>query len=101
MQHSKILLMMVACGVLATACHTPASERPVQLVPGADRIHLTLSPAEVAQCKPLGDVYPASATMESPRVEFRNNVAGLGANAALVTAGTIKEPLQGVAYKCP
>lgn len=99
MQHLKIIFIALASVTLGTACRTPLTERPVKLVPGAEHVRLTLIPAEMAPCKRMGDIYPAN--MESPRVEFRNNVAGLGANAALVTAGTVKEPLQGVAYQCP
>lgn len=100
MQHAKTIFMIVGWAALGTACHSaPPTERPIKLVPGAERIHLTSSAAELTKCKALGDVYPAY--METPRIEFRNNVAGLGGNAALVTAGTVKDPLQGVAYQCP
>jgi hypothetical protein len=99
MQHLKSILIILACVALGTACHSSPSDRPVRLVPGAEHIRLTSSPAEMAQCKRMGDVYPAD--MDSPRQEFRNHVADLGGNAALVTAGTVKLPLQGVAYQCP
>ena len=99
MQNSKSILIAVACVTLGTACHTPATERRSTLVPGAEHVRLTTNSADVAQCKAVGDVYPAN--MESPSQEFRNHVVGFGGNAALVTAGTVKAPLQGVAYQCP
>lgn len=99
MQHSKSILIAVACVTLGTACHSVSTDRKVTLIPGAAKIRLTTNSSDVAQCKAVGDVYPAN--MESPAQEFRNNVLGFGGNAALVTAGTVKEPLQGVAYHCP
>jgi len=99
MQYWKSILTAVACVTLATGCQTAVTERKIELVPGAGHIRLTTNSADVAKCKAVGDVYPAN--MESPSLEFRNNVVGFGGNTGLVTAGTVKQPLQGVAYQCP
>jgi len=96
MQHTKPVLIAVGCATLATAC-VSLSER-VKLVPGADQVRLTTSPADIASCKPVGNVHPPDVVL-TPE-EFRNEVVGLGGNAAMVTFGSVPYPISGVAYLC-
>jgi hypothetical protein len=99
MQRSRAILIAIACVTFGTACYPPLSERGVKLVPGADQVRLTGSPADVASCKPVGYVHIED--LGWAREEFSNQVVGLGGNAAMVTKGSPSHPHQGVAYRCP
>ena len=96
MQRTKTLLIAVACVALETACISLSES--IKLVPGADQVRLTTSPADIASCKPVGNVHPPDVVL-TPE-EFRNEVVGLGGNAAMVTFGSVPYPISGVAYLC-
>lgn len=74
-------------------------------VPGSDKVRVTRDPADVAACKPVGNItVPKTANgtvdMASAATEFRNRTVGLGGNTALVTSGFVSVPVEGVAYSC-
>lgn len=96
MQRATTIGIAVACVTLATAC-VSLSER-VKLVPGADQVRLTSEPADVANCKPMGNVHPPDTTLTPEG--FRDEVIGLGGNTAMVTFGSVAYPVAGVAYLC-
>jgi hypothetical protein len=79
----------------------------VTLAPGADQVRLTQSPADVASCKPAGNVrVPRNAQtgtvdIANAQRQFRNQVVGQGGNAGLVTSGLVGAPSEGIAYQCP
>jgi hypothetical protein len=120
MQRSRAILITVACVSLGTACDTldlrtpgQGTDRaglclslgtgcnPVTLVPGADQVRLTQSPDDVANCRPSGNI-DLSQVVDARKVSvFRNQVVGLGGNAAVVTEGSLREPIRGVVYQCP
>jgi len=94
MQRSQAILITIACITLGTGCLTRSS-----LVPGADQVRVTKNPGDVANCKPVGNIHLTDAPDGN---EFRNQVVGLGGNAAIVTDGALPNVLwSGVAYRCP
>jgi hypothetical protein len=52
----------------------------------------------VANCKPVGNIHFETTPDGN---DFRNQVVGLGGNAAMVTLGNFNIPWSGVAYRCP
>jgi hypothetical protein len=99
MQRSKALMIAITCVTLGTAC--------VSLAPGADKVRMTKTQADVAACKPVGNVRvpvnPQSGTVDigNAQTQFRNQVVGLGGNTGLVTYGLLEVPSEGLAYQCP
>jgi hypothetical protein len=74
--------------------------------PGSDKVRVTRTPADVAACKPVGNiVVPKTSNgtvdMATASTDFRNRAVGLGGNAALVTSGFVSVPVEGIAYQCP
>jgi hypothetical protein len=69
--------------------------------PGSDKVRVTNQPADVGACTAVGNIrVPPPSTMDPDQMaEFRNQVVGLGGNAALVTVGG--PTLVGIAYRCP
>lgn len=82
-------LVLAGVLVLLAACKTTA------LVPGADKVRMTNTPSDVANCRAVGnlsfDIHASPGDM--PLV--RNQTIGFGGNTAFLTAGS------GVAYQCP
>lgn len=76
--------------VMLAACQT------VPLVPGADKVRFTNAPADVANCKAVGNL-PAGGAFgaENAWAVARNNVIALGGNTALLAPGVA------MAYQCP
>jgi hypothetical protein len=73
--------------------------------PGSDKVHVTNNPADVAACKPVGNIaVPKTSNgtvdMASAATDFRNRTVGLGGNTALVTSGFVSIPVEGIAYHC-
>jgi hypothetical protein len=95
MQRSPAVLITMACAAGVCLSLGPGATRV--LVPGADQVRLTKRPDDVANCKPVGNIHLKE--NDSDGNEFRNQVAGLGGNAA--TLGSPGSPSQGVAYRCP
>jgi hypothetical protein len=78
----------------------------VSLAPGADKVRLTKSAADVANCTAAGNIrvpYTADGQIDVANAndEFRNQVVGLGGNTAYVTSAPLGVPIEGVAYRCP
>lgn len=90
------VLMSVALGAIS-ACAT------VALAPGADKVRLTQTAADVAACTPVGNLHLGAGPNgpPNPAAALRNEVIGLGGNTAFVTTGSLTIPTDGVAYKCP
>lgn len=92
-------LIATVCLVLLSACAT------TQLAPGADKVKLTKTAADVAGCTAVGNIQvPRTDGMVSyglAEIQFRNMVIGLGGNAGFITYGPFKAPGDGIAYRCP
>jgi hypothetical protein len=76
--------------------------KTVTPAPGSDKVHVTKNPADVAACKPLGNIAVPKSLSDTggPGAEvtdFRNRTIGLGGNTALITSTM---PLEGIAYHC-
>ena len=93
---SPIAILLVGCGM--TGC--------VSLAPGADKVLVTSDAAAVVKCTAVGnvreqvDVNRQTDTANASAV-FRNRVVALGGNTGFVTDGSVRVPVQGVAYRCP
>lgn len=79
---------------------------PLVLAPGAAQVRVTKSPGEVAGCAAVGNLQvpkDASGSIDAHRAVtyLKNQTVGLGGNAALVTDGSMRLPVAGVAYQCP
>jgi hypothetical protein len=76
--------------------------------PGADLVKITRNSADVAACKPVGNIKVSQNAQggvdaSTAETEFRNLTVGLGGNTAFVTAavpGLSNVPTEGVAYHC-
>ena len=100
--HRRIhgFFMASACLILLTACSA------VTPTPGADKVKVTKTAADVAGCTAVGNIQvPRNADGLLPigdaGTEFRNRIVGLGGNAGLVTSGILSVPAEGIAYRCP
>lgn len=80
----SIAIFLMTIGALS-GCVTAA--------PGADQVKITRSPADVAACKPVGNIGAGSMDNLDPHVA-QNKAVGLGANVVLNTGQG------GVAYRC-
>jgi hypothetical protein len=93
---SAIAILFVAYGL--TGC--------VSLAPGADKVLVTKDASAVVACTAVGnireqvDVNPQTDTANASAV-FRNRVVALGGNTGFVMEGSVRVPVQGVAYRCP
>ena len=93
-----ILLISVVTvfGALSSGCAT------VALAPGADKVRLTKSAADVATCKVVGNVKrPQDSSSLDAEPIIRNQAVGLGGNTVFITQSDVSGPWQGVAYQCP
>jgi len=93
---TPIAILLVACGV--TGC--------VSLAPGADKVLLTRDASAVATCTTVGNVREQVAVNRqtdtaNASAVFRNRVVALGGNTGFVSDGSVRVPVQGVAYRCP
>jgi hypothetical protein len=90
-----------AIAVWLTSCATTTP------VPGADKVHITKNPSDVANCTAVGNIKvplnPSTGTVDiaNSATEFRNQTIGLGGNTGFVTYGLGNFPAEGVAYRCP
>jgi hypothetical protein len=89
-------MLVVACGM--TGC--------VSLVPGADKILMTRDAAAVLPCTAVGKVrlqvdVNRQVDTANANAAFRNRVIALGGNTGFVTDGSVRVPVEGVAYRCP
>lgn len=82
------LTSLALAGALAD-CITPA--------PGSDLVRITIRPADVAGCTPLGNVRVPPDEVQSEQ-DARNQTVGLGGNVLL---NTDLLRMSGVAYRCP
>ena len=75
---------------LLAACET------VPLAPGADKVRITNSPSDVANCKAVG-ILPGGTVngIENQFAVLRNKTVGLGGNTVLLL------PASDIAYVCP
>jgi hypothetical protein len=84
-----------AFGALAAGCVT------VVPVPGADKVRLTNTAADVAACTAKGNVSaPVSVDPGQVLGTLRNQAVGLGANTVFI-ADANADTDSGVAYHCP
>jgi len=84
---------VVAFGAGTAACTT------VALAPGAERVRVTMTAAEVAPCKAVGNVKALSVSAFDGEATIRNQALGLGANTIFVTR-YVSGSEEGVAYNC-
>ena len=92
-----LLRVTLAAVVLMTSSCVTAP-----LAPGADKVKLTQDAADVAGCKPVGNVSTEYDLWHPQWVEasLRNKTVGLDGNALFLTLGTAGRR-GGVAYRCP
>jgi hypothetical protein len=100
MSHTKRFI--AACLVSLSGC----APLPFALAPGAEQVRVTNVAADVADCKPVGNIQVPKDGDGFVSVRFalgqlKNQAIGLGGNAAFVTDGTQEIPKAGVAYQCP
>jgi hypothetical protein len=93
---SRFLLLST---LLLSSCLT------VTPAPGSDKVNVTRNPADVAACKPVGNIVVPKTSNDTVDIataatDFRNRAIGLGGNTALVTSGFVSVPVEGVAYHC-
>jgi hypothetical protein len=95
MRYRQRLIGATSLGALAAGCAT------VVLVPGADKVRLTNTAADIAACHAVGSVStPLTVDPSQYLGVLRNQAVGLGANAVFLTdSGGGTE--SGVAYRCP
>ena len=86
--------LMLAAAVLVTcSCVT------VTLAPGAEKVKLTHASADVAACKPVGNVFAELGNgRQFAEYQLRNRTVGLDGNALFYTGSRENE---GIAYRCP
>ncbi len=87
MRHAKLGIAIIASGTLLTAC--------VPLVPGAAHVRFTDRAADVAGCRPLGNVRTEGSNPLDIENDMRDQAVGLNANVIFRTT-----PSRGVAYRC-
>ena len=68
---------------------------PTALAPGADKVRITNSPSDVANCKAVGNLRVAPTPAQNDVALIRNQTIGFGGNTAFLTTGS------GIAYQCP
>jgi len=98
MMDGRVVIGALGIAMSLTAC--------VSLAPGADKVRITKSASDVANCSAVGNIkVPGEASgdvnITSATTQFRNQVVGLGGNTAFVTSTTLGMPVEGVAYRCP
>jgi hypothetical protein len=94
------VLLLTATAVLFPGCVTPPLVIPA---PGSTMVRLTQSPADVAQCHPVGNVHVtarATPTVDDAVTELRNQALGLGADSVFITSTDEATFAGGVAYRC-
>jgi hypothetical protein len=95
---TRVLIGATAIATLLTAC--------VSLAPGADKVRITKTATDVANCSAVGNVRVPIETqgridIADADTRFRNQVIGLGGNTAFVTSSSLGIPVEGIAYRCP
>jgi len=78
----------------------------VSLAPGADKVRITKNPSDLANCSAVGNInvpieLQGQVDIAIADTQFRNQVIGLGGNAAFVTSSSLGIPVEGIAYRCP
>jgi hypothetical protein len=86
---SRTGLVCVISMTLVVGCES------VPLAPGADKVKITSYSADVASCKPVGNVYMNINDSSQILDMLRNQTIGLGGNALFRTGYNA-----GVAYRC-
>ena len=84
---------LTVCSTLLVALTLAACVTTV-LAPGADKVRMTSSPADVAGRKALGNLEGSSDAINYQNI-VRNETVGPGGNVAFLTTGS------GIAYLCP
>jgi hypothetical protein len=88
-------VFLLAIVAIASGCVS------VTLAPGADLVKTTHNPADVASCKPVGNVDGAEGspqpTPNNVLHQLQNKAVGLGGNVVFLTTPFAN---QGVAYQC-
>ena len=92
-------LLAATTATLVVGCTT------VVVAPGADKVRLTSKAADVAACKPVGNIKtpeasPGLVSIPYAETQFRNLAVGLGSDVALVTEGSVSIPVAGIGYRC-
>jgi uncharacterized cupredoxin-like copper-binding protein len=94
----RVISAITLAMLLSSGCQT------VTPAPGSDKVHVTRNPADVAACKPVGNIAVKLngdfGDMATAPTDFRNRAVGLGGNTALVTSGSVSMPVEGIAYHC-
>jgi len=91
-----LCLTLAALVVMTSSCVT------VPLAPGADKVKLTQNAADVAGCKPVGNVSTEpNLDWQFVEAHLRNRTVGLDGNALFLTQTTGLALVEGVAYRCP
>ena len=90
---------VIRCLALAAVALVTCSCVIVTLAPGAENVKLTHWPADVAACKPVGNVFAEMGNgRQVAEYQLRNRTVGLDGNALFYTGSSENE---GIAYRCP
>jgi len=91
-----LVIGALALALAVTGCTT------VPLAPGADQVKITRNEADVAFCKPVGNIDRKSILIDwDPKVaarQMQNQAVGLGGNVIFDTS--IRDTPMGVVYHC-
>lgn len=96
--NTRVLVGATAVAISLVAC--------VSLAPGADKVRITKNASDVGNCSAVGNIRVPIETqgqldIADADTRFRNQVIGLGGNAAFVTSSSLGIPVEGIAYRCP
>jgi Domain of unknown function (DUF4156) len=99
-------MMRIVGSFLVTAGVAASLTGCVSLAPGADKVRITKTAADVSSCTAVGNVRVPQDSNGQPNIanadaEVRNQPLGLGGNAVFVTSSSLGVPVEGVAYRCP
>lgn len=87
MRSVRLAIAVIASGILATAC--------VSLVPGAAQVRFTSRAADIAGCRPVGNIRSKAGNPVDIENDMRDQAVGLNANVIFRST-----PSSGVAYRC-
>jgi hypothetical protein len=98
MRRTLIFAVFLSAVTLACGC--------VTLAPGADKVQITHTGSDVANCTAVGNIRvprnsDGNVGVTDAERQFRNQVIGYGGNTGYVTAGAFSIPTDGIAYRCP
>ena len=98
--HPFQIVLMNASALVLSGC-----EAVMELSPPGNSVYVTDQQIEIARCTPIGNIKLGDEThpggnITTSEAEFRVRVAELGGNTGLVTSGTVRKPVEGVAFQC-